>query len=144
VSFSSNSLSIKTSIATLIPSTFPFHLQIHFSTETFLFGLRQSGGSMGNRWEIPGGKVEEGESFEDAIDRELQEEFCVSRVASYYLTEAGFIHNQQSFLVKAFLVQVSGLPKVHPEHQEIGFFTLQSALELDLVDSDRKLILSLI
>ena len=40
-------------------------------------GKRLPKGQMANRWEFPGGKVEEGESHKDALVREFEEEFMI-------------------------------------------------------------------
>ena len=38
---------------------------------------RQKGGDMGGRWEFPGGKIDSGEDYQQAIKREMNEEFSV-------------------------------------------------------------------
>ena len=43
-----------------------------------LCALRSPQMSLPNMWEFPGGKVEEGESLHDAIEREIQEELKCS------------------------------------------------------------------
>ena len=44
---------------------------------TVLVCQRASGGHLGGLWEFPGGKVEEGESPEQALCRELREELAI-------------------------------------------------------------------
>lgn len=128
------------SIAALISADSTCLNQYDISQCSFLFGLRKPGGSMGNRWELPGGKVEQGESEIDALKRELNEEFGIGCLTWTYVAEANFKNRDKSYLVRGYLVQVTQLPIFHPEHQKLDFFTLTEALSLDLVDSDRTLI----
>lgn len=43
-----------------------------------LISKRLPSGSQANKWELPGGKVEEGESLPDALEREIFEELNLS------------------------------------------------------------------
>jgi 8-oxo-dGTP diphosphatase len=59
-----------------------------------LIGQRPAGKRHGLKWEFPGGKVEPGESPEDALRRELEEELGIQaviggRVADYEYTYPG-------------------------------------------------------
>ena len=51
---------------------------IAFEGNKVFIAHRNPTGQMGNRWEFPGGKVEEGETDEQSIIREFQEEFGVT------------------------------------------------------------------
>lgn len=45
-----------------------------------LIGQRRTDDKHPLKWEFPGGKVETGESFQDALQRELEEELCIQAV----------------------------------------------------------------
>ncbi len=55
-----------------------------------LLHQRKLGGAMGGLWEFPGGKVEEGESPDSALVRELEEELGIAVAAADldYLAQA--------------------------------------------------------
>ncbi|WP_341800399.1 (deoxy)nucleoside triphosphate pyrophosphohydrolase [Microbacterium ulmi] len=57
------------------------------SDERVLAAKRGSSGSLPNMWEFPGGKVEDGESPQEALAREISEELLVDiRVGEEILT----------------------------------------------------------
>jgi len=50
--------------------------------ESVLLALRKPSQHQGDRWEFPGGKIEAGESHEQALSRELKEELDIEPVES--------------------------------------------------------------
>lgn len=62
-----------------------------------LLAQRPEGKSMGGQWEFPGGKIDEGESPEQALIRELQEELAVSVTESCLAPIAFASHDYDHF-----------------------------------------------
>jgi len=50
-----------------------------------LLSFRHAGQDQGQLWEYPGGKLEQGESAESALSRELEEELGITPESSYLL-----------------------------------------------------------
>ena len=60
-----------------------------------LIAHRNPTGDMGNRWEFPGGKVDEGETDEISIIREMSEEFGVKAVPGKKIASTTFYHKNK-------------------------------------------------
>ncbi len=113
---------------------------IAFNERKVLIAHRNPTGQMGNRWEFPGGKVEEGENFEEAIIREFEEEFGVKVKVGNPVAEAQFNHKGETRDLKAFEIFVphDGMTEkyVLTEHTEYRWAELAEIPQLNFVDSD--------
>src|SRR5574344_1601227 len=97
-------------------------------------------GDMGGKWEFPGGKVESGETFEEAIQREMQEEFFCDVKVIEKITESEFFHKNQKcslnvYLI-SFLAEIDAKKENLPEHTDYKWVDLDEIKSLDFVDSD--------
>ena len=105
----------------------------------YFLAKRKPGGDLGGKWELPGGKLEEGESAHDAMEREWMEELEVLVETGSLLTSSTFFHHEKEFLLEVY--EVSFPPsrdlKLH-EHVETGWFQKSDVEKLDLAESDRK------
>lgn len=97
-----------------------------------------------NLWCLPGGLVEHGESVEEAIIREVQEEIGVtcsvdSLVGVYSANnkKGDEPATSRNSIIIAFRCQVvKGIPKVSDEVSEIGVFDIDN-LPKDIVENQR-------
>ena len=97
-------------------------------------------GQMGGRWEFPGGKVEAGETDEQAIVREFQEEFGVCVKVGDAVASAVFAHNGTDVNLHAYRIfePHRGIFRKYKltEHSEYKWVTFDKIKELNFVDSD--------
>tara|TARA_B110000037_G_scaffold124360_1_gene141726 strand:+ start:6529 stop:6930 length:402 start_codon:yes stop_codon:yes gene_type:complete len=77
-----------------------------------LIALRPVQSHQGGLWEFPGGKVEEGESVEYALNREFEEELGTSVLACTELTQIRHEYSDKSVLLDVWRIEkYSGTPK---------------------------------
>ena len=80
------------------------------SNNEILISRRSADQHQGNKWEFPGGKVEEGESVENALAREIKEELGIEILSSEHFTDIDHeykaVDPKQSKTVKLMVYEV--------------------------------------
>lgn len=113
---------------------------IAYKDKKILIAHRNNSGQMANRWEFPGGKVDEGETEIEAIYREMKEEFDVDVQVKEKITTSYFVHNEKKSLLEVYLVELShdGIDKKYSltEHSEYKWVDYKEIPVDNFVDSD--------
>ncbi|MDR3173353.1 MAG: NUDIX domain-containing protein [Treponema sp.] len=107
----------------------------------FFIARRLPGGSLGGKWEFPGGKAEEGEGAEAALIREFQEEFSLPIRVGEELGKSLFLHNGVQRTLRAYRIYFDGDgPPVLADHEEWKWASIAEIEGLDFAPSDLNLL----
>ena len=97
-------------------------------------------GDMGGRWEFPGGKIEEGEDLQQAVVREMQEEFGVTVSVGKKITSGTFTHRNKPCTLDVLSIHFphDGMKErfILTEHTDYRWADLAEIPALNFVDSD--------
>ena len=108
-----------------------------------LIAKRSPKGQMGGRGEFPGGKVEAGETDEDTVVREMQEEFGIKAECRNFICSTVFIHKESEVSLNAYFITVphDGMSKKYAltEHTEYKWVFIEEVPSFTFVDSDMKI-----
>lgn len=88
------------------------------------------------RWELPGGKVDPGETSTDALIREIEEELGCTVVVERWLDDAQPIGT--SYLLQVAVCRVTGVsPRPGADHDELRWLAPAELDDLDWLEPDR-------
>ena len=104
-----------------------------------LLARRKAGKHMGEKWEFPGGKIDPGESPQEALRRELAEEFSIEARIGEYLGSPEFRQGEIELEIQLYRALHLGGTFILHDHEEIRWVAPQEVESYELVDSDRKL-----
>ena len=107
---------------------------------TYLVALRKPGTSIGECWEFPGGKKEEGETPQEGLIREFKEEFNLDIAVGDQFHESEFSNKGANYRLMAFWVEILGGEIDHPEHQEIRWVRSDELSRLPMAASDTAIV----
>ena len=106
--------------------------------------LTQRGyGEYKDKWEFPGGKIEENETKEETIIREIKEELDASIKVEKFLTKVEYDYTSFYLKMNVFITSLTSshlLFKEHESYKWIDVSELNALDALDLLPADRLII----
>ena len=92
-------------------------------------------------WELPGGKVERGEFFADALVREIKEETNLDvEIGDFCEAVQNDYSHKRTVQLMMYLVDVKGEVKISDEHTEFMWASIEKIKTLDISTSLKKLL----
>ncbi len=115
--------------------------------QLLLAGRRATPASLAGRWEFPGGKVDPGESPEEALHREIREELGVRVGLGPELVgpDGGTWRLSEHYEMRLWLAEVaSGVPEPLVEHDELRWLPAGQWLDVPWLDADIRIVTALL
>ena len=106
-----------------------------------LLAQRPEGKAQAGLWEFPGGKIEPGETPEEALARECREELALEIESPSVLRSV--VHRYPEKTIRLILVACSVRPGSVPapqEHQQVAWVAPEQLPAMDLCPADRELL----
>jgi len=122
------------------PSWIPVVTGLIMKSDSVLVGLRPEGKNLAGQWEFPGGKIESGESPEEALKRELMEELGIEAQIGKIMFAGTHSYGETGILLLFYHVPYwKGEPKnIH--HRELKWVKVGELDHLNIPGANRKVL----
>jgi 8-oxo-dGTP diphosphatase len=114
---------------------------MNFERKVFI-AQRSAHGTYSLKWEFPGGKVEEGESFEVALSRELKEELGYEILPPFELFHANDIMYEDGgyFSVRFYVVKCDNLEIQSTLWVDMKWEEVKNLHNYDMLEGNREVV----
>lgn len=102
---------------------------------TFL-GTQRGYGEFEGGWEFPGGKIEEGESPQAALSRELKEELGIDAAVEQFLMTVECNYPQFHLIMHCYLCSIAGGTIHLKEHRSARWMTREQFDDVEWLPAD--------
>ena len=97
--------------------------------------LTQRGyGEYKDKWEFPGGKIEENETKEETIIREIKEELDASIKVEQFLTKVEYDYTSFYLKMNVFVASLTSSHLLFKEHESYKWIDVRELNDLDALD----------
>ena len=105
-----------------------------------IFATQRGYGEFKDGWEFPGGKIEEGETPEAAIVREIQEELDTEITVEKLLDTVEYDYPKFHLSMDCFICHIKSGDLVLKEHEAAKWLTKENLYSVDWLPADLALI----
>jgi 8-oxo-dGTP diphosphatase len=102
-----------------------------------IIAQRKSKDHLAGKWEFPGGKIENGETPEECLARELKEEFDIEVSVGEYLGSSVFHYDHISIELMAYRTFWDGGKINSTDHKDYQWVTINQLAEYDFAPADK-------
>ena len=108
--------------------------------DKFFIAQRNRNKHMGLSWEFPGGKVENGETFENALKREIKEELNINIAINNKLGEENYKDEKINVKLHYFLCSHTSGEIYLNEHEDSAWITKNEFKNYNFAEGDSDII----
>ncbi len=108
-----------------------------YKNNKFLIAQRNLKKAQGGLWEFPGGKVEEGESYENALVREIKEEFNANIEVNEYIGENIYHYPEKDIRLLFYKARLLSENIELLEHEDYKWITKDDKDNFEFAGADK-------
>lgn len=97
---------------------------------------RRNDGELALKWEFPGGKIEQGETHQEALVREIKEELSADVEVREFITTIEHQYNYFHITMHAYFCEIIKGDLVLSEHTAYKWLDKEDLLDLDWAEAD--------